>query len=157
MKLFAVRQLRAITPRMKNAVVFTIYLSLGLLFAGCGGGEDAATAACKDFIDVIVARGGECGLPEGQLRSELNDTLECGRFTAVRNETELRGACFTAYRSQTCSQITSGAALPASCSMQFSRVASSSSALVDADAGQSLSSDVEVLPAAGAASDSIER
>jgi hypothetical protein len=138
---------------MKIIVLFTI--SSVVFLSGCASPKDdldPAVTACQDFIDVVVERGGDCGLPEGQLRDELNDTLACDRFTNIRNETELRGACFTAYMGLSCSQITMGSSLPASCTNQFSRVAASTGALSEQDAGEAYepTSSLPVVEAAAA-------
>jgi hypothetical protein len=106
-----------------KSLISVLFVILVTCF-GCGSSDpDPATEACNDFVDVVVNRSVACGIPESQIRKALNDTLECGRFTKIRNESELRGACFAWYRNLTCTQLKAGGAIDASCRAQFTRVA----------------------------------
>lgn len=120
---------------MQFVRIFTVVVLVSIV--GCGGSEpDTATLACEDFVDAVVERGVECGLPGGALRRELLDSLGgCDRFTRVRNETQLRSTCFDYYETVSCSHLTSGGAQDASCNAQFSRTAHVASGLGEPDAG----------------------
>ena len=109
---------------MQFVRIFTVVVLVSIV--GCGGSEpDTATLACEDFVDAVVERGVECGLPGGALRRELLDSLGgCDRFT-----------CFDYYETVSCSHLTSGGAQDASCNAQFSRTAHVASGLGEPDAG----------------------